>query len=175
MSQFGCLIADLNRWKAITAKDRFYVAGETGLWAACLLRLARALWLVRTPLIGPVARLLALLAARVVEVLFGVAIPPSVEIGPGFYIGHIGAITFFAGTRVGRNLSIGPGVVVGPRGPDRNGVPELGDDVYVGSGAKLLGEIRIGHRARIGANAVVLCDVPDDATAVGIPARIRIR
>jgi serine O-acetyltransferase len=51
-------------------------------------------------------------------------------------------------------------------------VPILGSFVYVGAGAKLLGGIRIGDRARIGANAVVLCDVPEDRTAVGVPARI---
>ena len=50
--------------------------------------------------------------------------------------------------------------------------PVLGADVLVGAGAKILGGVRIGNHARIGANAVVLCDVPDHATAVGIPARI---
>ena len=52
------------------------------------------------------------------------------------------------------------------------GAPTLGRDAYVGAGAKVLGKIRIGDRARIGANAVVLTDVPDDATAVGVPARV---
>ncbi len=72
--------------------------------------------------------------------------------------------------------------VIGPRcmlmqqvtiGTDASGqAPVLGSDVYVGAGAKILGGITIGNRARIGANAVVLTDVPDDCTAVGIPARI---
>jgi serine O-acetyltransferase len=72
--------------------------------------------------------------------------------------------------------------VIGPRcmlmqqvtiGTDASGqAPVLGSDVYVGAGAKILGGIKIGNRARIGANAVVLTDVPDDCTAVGIPARI---
>ena len=55
-------------------------------------------------------------------------------------------------------------------GSSRGGVPTLGGHVDVGAGAKILGGVRIGHHARIGANAVVLCDVPDGATAVGVPA-----
>ena len=66
---------------------------------------------------------------------------------------------------------IGPCVTLG----DRSGVhsvPVVGDDVYIGTGAKLLGDIRIGNRAVIGANAVVLESVPDDAVVAGVPARV---
>ena len=55
------------------------------------------------------------------------------------------------------------------RGPRR---PIIGDDVFIGAGAKVLGAVTIGHGARIGANAVVMCDVPDGATVVGVPGRI---
>jgi serine O-acetyltransferase len=55
---------------------------------------------------------------------------------------------------------------------DRRGVPVIGDDVFIGAGAKVLGPIRIGHGARVAANSLVIADVPDGATAIGVPARI---
>ncbi len=78
---------------------------------------------------------------------------------------------------------IHPGAVVGPNcllfqqvtlgtGGDKPGVPCLAGHVDVGAGAKILGGVRIGEHALIGANAVVLCDVPAGATAVGVPARV---
>jgi serine O-acetyltransferase len=62
--------------------------------------------------------------------------------------------------------------LIGTRGGGNKGVPIIGNNVYIGVGAKILGGIRIGDGAKIGANAVVLCDIPDGATAVGIPAKI---
>ena len=92
-------------------------------------------------------------------------------IGPGLFISH-GQATILSAERIGANL-------LGPPGGDRRvGLPGerrpiIGDDVFIGAGAKVLG----GHRRRrgpIGANAVVVCDVPAGATAVGVPARIVI-
>jgi serine O-acetyltransferase len=62
------------------------------------------------------------------------------------------------------------GVVIGD---NRGGVPVLEDDIFIGSGAKVIGGVRLGTGARVGANAVVLSDVPAGATAVGIPARVK--
>ncbi|MFA5143016.1 MAG: hypothetical protein WC522_02445 [Candidatus Omnitrophota bacterium] len=73
----------------------------------------------------------------------------------------------------GENIVIESGVVLGVA---RNGLPvkapALGDNIYIGTGAKILGDIKIGSNVKIGANAVVLSDVPDGATAVGIPAKV---
>lgn len=107
-----------------------------------------------------------------VEVAAGISVPASVDIGPGLYIGHFGQVIVHPDTRAGRNLSIGQGVTLGTRGGGTSGAPVLGDDVYIGVGAKILGPVHIGDGARIGANAVVLDDVPAGATAVGIPARV---
>lgn len=57
---------------------------------------------------------------------------------------------------------------------NQNGSPQIGKNVFIGAGAKILGPIKVGNNAKIGANAVVLCDVPENATAVGVPARIII-
>jgi serine O-acetyltransferase len=76
-----------------------------------------------------------------------------------------------AETVIGRNCTLRHEVTIGTRHGEHD-VPVLGDDVDIGAGAKVLGKIRIGNRVSIGANAVVLDDVPDDHLAVGVPARI---
>ncbi len=91
------------------------------------------------------------------------------DIGPGLFIQH-GFATVVAARRVGRNCWINQQVTIGfTRADDR---PTIGDDVFVYAGAKVLGDITIRNGARIGANAVVLTDVPERCTAVGVPARI---
>jgi serine O-acetyltransferase len=101
---------------------------------------------------------------------FGLEISPGADIGGGLYIAHpIGTVV--AVRRMGRNCSIVAAVTLGMRNTLE--FPEIGDDVFIGAGARILGPVRVGHGARIGANAVVLHDVPDGATAVGIPARVK--
>lgn len=92
------------------------------------------------------------------------------QIGPGLFIAH-GQSTCLAAERIGRNCYVHHGVTIGW---DYRGAraPVLGDDVFVGAGAAILGEVTVGDGARIGANAVVVSDVPAGATAVGSPARI---
>ena len=89
------------------------------------------------------------------------------DIGPGLFIQH-GFATVVAARRVGRNCWINQQVTIGfTRAEDR---PTIGDDVFVYAGAKVLGDITVGNGARVGANAVVLTDVPERYTAVGVPA-----
>ena len=108
-----------------------------------------------------------------VETLTGIDLPTGTTIGKGFYIGHFGCIFISPLTTLGENCSISQGVTLGLGGRGETlGSPVVGDNVYFGAGCKVLGKIKIGTKVRIGANAVVLQDVPDGATAVGIPARI---
>lgn len=91
------------------------------------------------------------------------------DIGPGLFIQH-GFATVVAARRVGRNCWINQQVTIGfTRAEDR---PTIGDDVFIYAGAKVLGDITVGDGARVGANAVVLADVPERCTAVGVPARV---
>jgi serine O-acetyltransferase len=108
---------------------------------------------------------------RLVETVVGVSLPKAATIGPGLRIWHFGGIFLHPDSVIGSNCTLRQGVTIGNReagGP----VPVLGDDVDVGAYAQLLGAIRIGHGCKIGALSVVLCDVPDGATAVGSPARV---
>lgn len=138
---------------------------QPGLRATLLFRVSHALWRHHVPALpGMVARLNLM--------LHGLDIPPSVEIGPGLYVPHpVGTVVM--AHRLGARVSLISGITIGMRRtPD---FPTLGDDVFVGAGARILGGIVIGAGANIGANAVVLKDVPPGATAVGVPAQIKLR
>lgn len=112
---------------------------------------------------------------KFVQILTGIELPCEVELGPGFVIDHSGGIVISGFARFGRNCRIRTGVVVGLSRVEDPCAPWIGDNVDIGAGAKVLGRIRIGCNVRIGANAVVICDVPDNAVAVGVPAVIKVR
>lgn len=99
----------------------------------------------------------------------------TLAIGAGLRIYHGDGIVIASGAVIGRGVTIEHQVTIGNRigheGGDM-GFPTIGDDVFIGVGAKVLGDIRIGNNVRIGANAVVLHDVPDNATVVGIPGKV---
>ncbi len=91
------------------------------------------------------------------------------DIGPGLFIQH-GIATIISARRIGANCWINQQVTIGHTGAGQR--PTIGDDVAIYAGAKVLGRITVGDGARIGANAVVLTDVPPGYTAVGVPARL---
>jgi serine O-acetyltransferase len=107
------------------------------------------------------------------QLKYGVLIPHDTAIGPGLYIGHCGGIIVHEAATLGVNCSLSHGVTIGKlsRG-ERIGCPTIGDEVYIGPGAKVLGRIRVGSRAAIGANAVVISDIHEDQVVVGVPARV---
>jgi serine O-acetyltransferase len=112
---------------------------------------------------------MAVLRHRFWSVVTGADIPLNSEIGGGLLIPHPNGIVIFPGAEIGPNCLLFQQVTIGHA---EGGVPKLGGHVDVGAGAKLIGPISIGDHAKIGANAVVMIDVPAGATAVGIPARI---
>ena len=111
------------------------------------------------------------LAYRTVETLTGCSFSKAVKIGPGLRIHHFGGIFIHDSARIGSNCTLRQGVTIGNRFPG-GGVPEVGDDVEFGAYAQVLGDIKVGSGAKIGAMAVVIRDVPSGATVVGIPARV---
>jgi serine O-acetyltransferase len=104
---------------------------------------------------------------------FGIGISPKVKIGPGLYIGHFGGIIINSQAVIGKNCNISHGVTIGManRGTKR-GVASIGDNVYIGPGAKIVGAVKIGNNVAIGANCVVTKDMPDNAVVVGVPGKI---
>lgn len=104
---------------------------------------------------------------------YGIELPYTVELGRRVIIEHQGAIVIHGNSTIGDDSIIRQGVTLGNRYLDRPfEAPRLGARVNVGAGAKIFGNVSIGDDANIGANAVVLCNIPAGVTAVGIPAQI---
>lgn len=106
---------------------------------------------------------------RLNSILNNCVIGRGAQFGPAFVLIHATGVVINGGVTGGRGVRVEHQVTIGA---DRRLVPTIGDDVFVGAGAKVIGGVHIGDRARIGANAVVIADVPSDATAVGVPARV---
>jgi serine O-acetyltransferase len=149
--------------------------GSQGFWVLVIYRLGRwrytiGPWLLRKPV-----SLAYHVLYKLVQILTGIELPCEATVGKNFVIDHSGGIIIHGGARFGDNCRIRSGVVVGLQRVTEKGVPLIGDNVDIGSGAKVLGNIRIGNNVAIGANAVVVRDVPDNSIAVGIPAVIKPR
>lgn len=119
--------------------------------------------------IYPIARLML----RRCRYKYGISIPFITEIGSGLCIGHFGGIFVNWKSRIGRNCNISHGVTLGQGNRGKNkGYPTIGDNVYIGPGAKIIGGVRVGDNVAIGANCVVTKDAPDNAVVVGVPGKI---
>jgi serine O-acetyltransferase len=106
-----------------------------------------------------------------VQLTTGFVIHREAKIGSDFHLIHSGNTKIHPDVVIGEGCGIMHDVTIGTN-MDRPGVPRLGNNVFVGAGAKVLGGISIGDGARIAANSLVVCDVPAGATAVGVPARV---
>ena len=123
---------------------------------------------LHVPIVRPLLMVLAIVLQRWTGLWTGVCIHRLAEIGPGLVI-HTPYAICIGPTRIGANLTVATGVLIA------GGSKGIGDNVYFGPGAKLIGNASIGNNVVVGANSVVLTDVPDDMTVIGVPARIRLR
>jgi len=166
--------ADVRRYRNPERQNDVYLLFAQGLWALAAYRFGHWAVGIKTPILGRLFRILAFALFKAAEIITGISIAPTAKIAGGFYVGHFGYTLVHPDAIIGKGCSIGPGVIVGafPGAGKPGGGATLGDDVYVGSGVKIIGPVTIGSRAKIGANSVVLHDVPEGATVVGIPARI---
>ncbi len=139
-----------------------------GFWASTVYRMARAA-VCRTPF----ARPFAAIAQKLVEIVTGISIPPQCEIGDGLYIGHYGSIILAAQARVGHNCSVAQNVTIGiAGGAEERGAPTIGNRVFIGAHAVIVGRITVGDDAVICAGSVVSRSVPARAVVMGNPARV---
>lgn len=103
----------------------------------------------------------------------GISIPHDTKIGSGFYIGHFGGIVVNGRSVIGKNCNISQGVTLGQANRGKiKGYPVLGDNIYIGPGAKIVGAVKIGNNVAIGANCVVTKDIPDNSVVVGVPGKV---
>lgn len=163
-------LASRRPWRRALTVIRLLLRGDE-LWAALLYRLD--VW-CRGLHLAP----LGWAARRLNGTLFGVCIGPHVRIGGGLYLPH-GSVVIDGRVTLGRNVTLSPFVAVGLLNSHKRGFsyvgPVMGDNCWVGTGAKILGEIRLGRNVQVGANAVVMDSVPDNCTVAGAPARVVAR
>ena len=151
-----------------------YALTLDGSWAMALYRFGRR---VRTappgPLVAPVLWALYRVAEVVLGVLTSISIDVDARIAPGLYVGHFVSLRIGPGVRIGRNCSVGQMCTLEGTGPDpATNAPVLGERVYLGSGAKVIGPLRIADGAAICANTVVAFDVPENGVVLGIPGMV---
>ena len=149
--------------------------GAQGFWVMVVYRFGRWRYRVRPTLLRKALSLLYRVLYKWVQVLTGVELPCEVEVGRNFVIDHFGGIVISGYARFGDDCRIRTGVVVGLSRVDDPCAPVIGNNVDIGAGAKLLGRITIGDNVLIGANAVVVRDVPSNCIAIGVPAVVKPR
>jgi serine O-acetyltransferase len=143
-----------------------------GLWVMCVYRFGRWRYTIRWRWLRMPFSFLYKVLKVISEILTGIELPCEVTLGRRFRIEHFGGIIISGDAVFGDDCVIRNGVTVGLKHTGHRGSPTLGDRVDLGAGAKILGPIHIGNDVSIGANAVVLTDVPPNCVAVGIPARV---
>ena len=177
--------------KTLTARNRlhedlaryYYLADATSrptrvrvivcteaIWAVAVYRFAQYLRheapaVVRIPLKIP-----CLILRRLVEYVVGIHLDPDAKIDGGLYIGHYGGIWISPKATLGANCNISQGVTIGTNRTPTG--PVLGDRVWLGPNAVVTGPVRVGSGAVIAANSLVASDIPENAVAIGVPARV---
>lgn len=173
-SRFGFVESiryDLYRYRKDVTVRAFFatLAREPGFQASFIYRAGR---LCRESPLGRIAILpfLRLLQRRVVR-RYGISLPFEAVIGAGVNFPHWGGIWINEKTRIGVNVTIGHDVSVGNAGPDPVGFPEIGDNVYLSTGCRIAGSIRLGRDVFVAANSLVVGSAVDGAMLMGVPAR----
>lgn len=146
-----------------------------GLWVMVVYRFGRWRYTIRWRLLRMPFSFLYKLAFTLVMILTGAELPCEAKVGRRLRIDHSHGLVVSGDAQLGDDVVLRNGVTIGLRRTGTRGSPVLGNRVDVGAGAKILGHIRIGDDSSIGANSVVLTDIPGGSVAVGMPAEVRVR
>ena len=172
MSKFS---EDIARYKSMGHTGRRLLL-DPAVWAISIYRLGNWLYtekpfiLIRIPL-----KIVYFFAYMFSELVMEMCLDPQATIGGGLFIAHIGGIHINPQAIVGSHCDIAHRVTIGASAMGRQGSPTIGNNVYIGTGAALVGKIKIGNGAKIAANTLVITNVPDGATVMGVPGRIIMR
>ena len=164
---------DLIKYKKYSNKNSLILLLTTqGLWALFWYRIFSRIHFSNFPFfIKRISNFVYVFIQKIIEILTGISIPYSAKIGSKFYIGHFGNIIIHPKTIIGKNCNISQGVTIGVSGRGKNkGIPIIGDNVYIGANAIVVGKIIIGDNSVIGANSLVIKDVEPSSTYIGVPA-----
>jgi len=149
--------------------------GAQGFWAMIVYRFGRWRYGIQNSALRKPFSFVYKVLFKIVQIITGIELPCEVSIGKNFIIDHFGGIVVSGYASFGDDCRIRNGVTIGLRRTTDKGAPRIGNNVDIGAGAKLLGPIVIGDNVLIGANAVVICDVPSNSIAIGVPAIIKKR
>ena len=149
--------------------------GSQGFWAMIVYRFGRWRYSIRPSFLRLPFSMVYHVLFKIIQIVTGIELPCEVRLGRNFIIDHFGGIVISGYSRFGDNCRIRTGVVVGLAHVEHPCAPVFGDNVDIGAGAKVLGPITIGDNVLIGANEVVVSDVPTDSVVTGVPGRIRPR
>lgn len=165
---------------SLIQKDFYRATGQwlSGfqIWKACFSPNLHFVYLLRKAQRFPKSSFLGMfwrLVLRHYQIKYGFQIYPETQIGEGFYLGHWGTLIVNPKVKIGKNCNMAPGVTIGQQNRGKNeGAPEIGDEVWIGSNAVIVGNIRIGNDVLIAPNAYVNFDVPDHSVVMGNPANV---
>jgi len=146
--------------------------GAQGFWVMVVYRYGRWRYRVRPAIVRKFFSLIYHILYKFVQIITGIQLPCEVDVGCNFIIDHFGGILISGYAKFGDNCRVRNGVVIGILRVGEKSAPIIGNNVDIGVGAKLLGPIRIGDNVLIGANAVVVRDVPDNSVIMAVPAVI---
>ena len=165
---------DLKKYKKYSEKKSALVLLLTnqGLWALFVYRISNNIYNSKLPkIIKKVLLVFAVINQKWIEIVTGISLPYSAQIGEGFYIGHFGGIIINASAKIGTNCNISQGVTIGISGrEEKRGVPVIGKNVYTGANAVIVGKISIGDNCVIAANSLVIDSIEANKTVLGVPA-----
>lgn len=149
--------------------------GAQGFWVMLVYRFGRWRYGIRPAPLRKLFSLVYKIIYKFIQIVTGIELPCEVSVGRNFVIDHFGGIVVSGYASFGDNCRLRNGVVVGLKNVGEPCAPTIGNNVDIGAGAKLLGPIRIGDNVLIGANTVVISDVPADSIAFGVPAVVKPR
>lgn len=171
MRLFRYISSDFKKYKKYGGNFITIVFFTQGFWAILQYRVANEVFKMKIPLIKQILQIGCLFWQKIVEITTGISIPASVQVGHSFYIGHFGGIIMNARAVIGDNCNVSQGVTIGVSGQGKDrGVPIVGNNVYIGANAVLVGNIVVEDNVLIGANSLINKNVSQNAVMLGVPA-----
>lgn len=166
------LYSDYKKYKKYGGNFISILFFTQGFWAIFQYRIANSVYKLRIPIIKQLLQMICLIWQKWIEIMTGISIPASAKIGHSFYIGHFGGVIINANAIIGNNCNISQGVTIGISGLGENrGTPIIGDHVYIGANAVVVGKIEIADYVLIGACSLVSSSAERASVLVGVPAK----
>ena len=171
MTTFSLIKSDFSKYRKYGGNFFTIVFLTQGFWASFQYRIAHSVYKLKFPILKQMLNLICLLWQKSIEVITGISIPASAEIGHSLYIGHFGSIIINAKAEIGFNCNISQGVTIGVSGRGgKRGVPIIGNNVYIGANSVIAGKIFVNDDVLISASSLLITDAEINGVYCGVPA-----